>query len=163
MFTYISLNLPSEEAFNNRLSEDHFWLSLFVNHSHLFLPSFLANRSLILMIFLLSGKVTDLKFRVKSTVSASISATHSSHQGLRGIAVQWVLANETWRKPTAGFFLLKERYMERDLLFFLWTLSYLKITLETVRPILQSTGNRPDVLRRAEQQYGRNLGLWCHL
>lgn len=82
MFTYISLNLPSEEAFNNCLSEDHFWLSLFVNHSHLFFPFLLANRSLILMIFLLSGKVTDLKFRVKSTVPTSLSATHSSHQGI---------------------------------------------------------------------------------
>lgn len=55
---------------------------LFVNSPQLFLSSFLANIILILMTFLLSGQVTDLKFRVNSNVPTSISATHFSHQGL---------------------------------------------------------------------------------
>lgn len=64
-----------------------------------------------------------------------------------------------WGNLRKSFFHLKERYMERDLLFF-WTLSYLKITLGTVKVTWQSQREPAwyaEESRAKEQKDGRNL------
>lgn len=137
----IALSLPLEEAFNHCPSKDPTWPPLLVNHPHALLPCFLANRTLILILFLPSGKGTDLRLRMNSNLLMSISAVPFLWPGIN-FQHSNVMKFGQGDMEKAGRLMDKvssflKRDIGRDLLSFLWTWSGLKMMTRNNESILQ--------------------------
>lgn len=130
-----------EEAFDHCPSKDPTWSSLLVNHPHALLPFFLANKTLILILLLPSGKGTDLRLRMNSNLPMSVSAVpflwpgiNFQHSNVMKFG-QGDMGKAEGLMDKVSSFLKTDT--ERNLLSFLWTWSCLKMMTRSNESILQ--------------------------
>lgn len=130
-----------EEAFDHCPGKDPTWPPLLVNHPHALFSFFLANKTLILILLLPSGKGTDLRLRMNSNLPMSVSAVpflwpgiNFQHSNVMKFGQGHMRKAERLMDKVSSFL---KRDTERDLLSFLWTWSCLKMMTRSNESILQ--------------------------